>query len=121
MAADTSVRPTLRQNLGLFQDRLRRLLLLVGRVAVLAQDAANEATEVFAQRPLRGWPSQSINSPSPSMPFCMRLVTSQKGTSVVHRTPPSIKPRSALCGSVQSLGRPTAGTDDVMSPAFRYN
>ena len=40
---------------------------------------------------------------------------------MVHRTPPSIKPRWALCGSVQSLGRPTAGTDDAMSPAFRYN
>ena len=34
---------------------------------------------------------------------------------------PRSNPRSALCGSVQSLGRPTVETDDAMSPALRYN
>ena len=50
--------PALRQDFGLFQHRLRCLLLLVGRVAVLAEDAADQpaqvCADVLAQRPVDG-------------------------------------------------------------------
>jgi len=50
--------PTNGRNCGLFQDCLRRLLLSVGRVPVLAQDALDEHAElgahVFTHRPVDG-------------------------------------------------------------------
>ena len=42
------LRPDGRQHLRLFKHRLRRLLLLVGRVSVLAQNAFNRPSEVGA-------------------------------------------------------------------------
>ncbi len=50
--------PVLGEDFGLFEDCLGGLFLLVGRVAVSAEDAADEAAEicadVFAERPVDG-------------------------------------------------------------------